>query len=92
MEVTVRKGRMLVAVLTTVFAASSIQAIANTRAGGKSGVEASVELTAGKKKSKKKGAKKASRKSKAANVANFKSCGTFMYRKDGKCVDARAKK
>jgi hypothetical protein len=28
---------------------------------------------------------------KAADKAAYKSCGTYMYRKDGECVDARAK-
>jgi hypothetical protein len=33
------------------------------------------------------------KKSKGAKVtAATKSCGTFLYHKDGKCVDARAKK
>ena len=27
---------------------------------------------------------------KAADKAAYKSCGTYMYRKDGECVDARA--
>ena len=36
-------------------------------------------------KSAKRGAKK------PTQVASAKSCGTYMYRKDGKCVDARAK-
>jgi hypothetical protein len=38
--------------------------------------EARVDLTAGKKKAK----------------AAVKTCGAYMYRKDGQCVDARAKK
>ena len=84
--------KLLIAALATVFAASSIQAATYSKLGGKPRIEASVELTAGKKKSKKKAAKKASKKSKATKVAAFKSCGTYMYRKDGKCVDARAKK
>jgi hypothetical protein len=83
--------KLLIAALATVFAASSIQAATYSKPSAKPGIEASVELTAGKKKSRKKTAKKA-RKSKAAKVAAFKSCGTFMYRKDGKCLDARAKK
>jgi hypothetical protein len=91
-EVTVRNTRVLIAALATIFAASSIQAVAYSRASGTPGIETGVELTAGKKKSKKKGAKKASKKSKAVKVASLKSCGTFMYRKNGKCVDARAKK
>lgn len=88
-----QKTKLLIAALaTTVFAASSIHAIAHSRASGKPSVETSVQLTAGKKKSKKSAAKKAKRKSKAVTVASFKSCGTYMYRKDGKCMDARAKK
>ena len=46
---------------------------------GKTSVQSSVTLTAGK-------------KAKTAKASAEKSCGTFMYRKDGKCVDARAKK
>ena len=42
----------------------------------KSAPDARVDLTAAKKK---------------AKVA-VKTCGAFMYRKDGQCVDARAKK
>jgi hypothetical protein len=44
-----------------------------------------------------KGAKKvkAAKKTKAtkapAKAAGYNSCGTFMYWKDGKCLDARAK-
>jgi hypothetical protein len=34
--------------------------------------------------------KKAKQKAKAASTG--KSCGTYMYRKGGKCLDARAKK
>ncbi len=30
--------------------------------------------------------------SKKAKKAPSKSCGTYMYRKDGKCMDARTKK
>jgi hypothetical protein len=33
-----------------------------------------------------------SKKAKAKKKAAMKSCGTFMYRKDGKCLDARLKK
>ena len=47
--------------------------------GGKPNVESSFTLIAGK-------------KAKTAKGSAEKSCGTFMYRKDGKCVDARTKK
>jgi hypothetical protein len=88
----VHNTKLLIAALATVFAATTIQATAYARSSGKPGIEASVELTAGKKKSKKKKTAKASKKSKATKVAALKSCGTYMYRKDGKCLDARAKK
>ena len=89
----VRNTKLLIAGIAALFAASSFQAVAYIKPTAKPGIESSVELTAGKKKSKKKVAKKASKKSKATKVAALtKSCGTFMYRKDGKCVDARAKK
>jgi hypothetical protein len=87
----VHNAKLLIAALATVFAASSVQAAIYSNFSGKPRIEASIELTAGKKKSKKKTAKKA-RKTKATQIASFKSCGTYMYRKDGKCVDARAKK
>ena len=66
-----------------------LQAAATSFATSQIGIESSVTYTAGKKKKKK---AKAKTKSKATKVAAFKSCGTFMYRKDGKCLDARAKK
>ena len=47
-------------------------------------------------KKKKKGLKKAGKrkkgKRKGRKSAKGKSCGTFMYRKGGKCLDARNKK
>jgi hypothetical protein len=88
----VQTTKLLIAGLVTLFAASSVEAVASGKPTAKPGLESSVELTAGKKKTKKKVAK-ASNKSKGAKVAAAtKSCGTFMYHKDGKCVDARAKK
>jgi hypothetical protein len=91
---TVRNRKLLVAGLAAVIAASSIEAVAYLKPSGKPGIESSIEFTAGKKKTKKKAAnKKVSKKNKAAKVAAAtKSCGTFMYRKDGKCLDARDKK
>ena len=68
-----------------------LQAAATSFATSQISIESSVTYTAGKKK-KKKAKAKAKTKSKATKVAAFKSCGTFMYRKDGKCLDARAKK
>ena len=66
-----------------------LQAAATSFATSQISIESGVTYTAGKKKKKK---AKAKAKSKATKVAAFKSCGTFMYRKDGKCLDARAKK
>lgn len=36
--------------------------------------------------------RRAFRAKRVVRVASYKSCGTFMYRKGGKCMDARAKK
>ena len=71
-----RKSTVLIAGLAALFAASSIEASAFFKP-SKLAAESSVELAAGKKPKK---------------VAAAKSCGTYMYSKDGKCVDARAKK
>lgn len=35
---------------------------------------------------------KKGKRAKATRVAAYKSCGTFMFRKGGKCMDARLKK
>lgn len=52
-----------------------------------------VQLTQAKKKaSKKKGKKKKKGKRKKKAGKSGKNCGNFMYRKGGKCVDARNKK
>ena len=64
-----------------------LQAAATSFASSQISIESGVTYTAGKKKK-----QKAKTKAKATKVAAFKSCGTFMYRKDGKCLDARAKK
>ena len=82
-----RNTKLLIAGLAAVFAASSVEASAFLKPSGTPAVESSVELAAGKKK-----AKKAAKKSGAKKVAAAKPCGTFMYSKGGKCVDARAKK
>jgi len=53
----------------------------------------SLVQTIAKKKSSKKAAKKSKGKHKARRAGKGKSsCGTFMYRKGGKCLDARNKK
>ena len=56
------------------------------------GSENSIEFVQAKKKAKKakKGKKKKGKKKKAKKAG--KSCGTYMYRKGGKCLDARNKK
>jgi hypothetical protein len=61
---------------TALLALPLSQAATSAPATGKTGLESSVTYTAGKK----------------TKVASYKPCGAFMYRKDGKCVDARAKK
>ena len=45
----------------------------------------------GKKAAKKVKSAKASKAKASPKVAAYKSCGTFMYWKGGKCLDARAK-
>lgn len=37
-------------------------------------------------------AQKGKKAKKAKTAMAYKSCGTYMYRKGGKCMDARAKK
>ena len=89
-----RKTAIAIVSLMALFATNIVQASAQQLT---SETTSRLELTAGKKKAKK--AKKA-KKSKTAKpggrkptqVASAKSCGTYMYLKDGKCVDARAKK
>jgi len=49
-------------------------------------------IKAKKKSNKKKAGKKGKRKGKRAGSKGKSSCGTYMYRKGGKCVDARNKK
>jgi hypothetical protein len=78
--------KALAMVIATVLAIPPMQVAATSLARSQTGVEGSVTYTAGKKR------KKARAKTKATRAAALKSCGTFMYRKDGKCVDARAKK
>lgn len=75
--------------VATLLVIPPVQVAATSLASSQTGVESSVSYTAGKKKKK---AKVKAKKAKATKVAALKSCGTFMYRKDGKCVDARAKK
>ena len=77
-----RLTKIMAIAVATLLAVPPLQAA--TSAIGFTKTESSVVLTAGKKKKKK--------AAKATKVAAFKSCGTYMYHKDGKCVDARAKK
>jgi hypothetical protein len=52
-----------------------------------------VQIVKAKKKATKKTAKRAGgKKRRKAGSKGGKSCGTYMYRKGGKCVDARNKK
>jgi hypothetical protein len=88
-----RLVKVLMVALAALFAASTVQAATFVKPAGKVGIESSVELTKSKKKAKK--AKKAkSAKKKGVKVAAAKSgkCGTYMYYKGGKCMDARTKK
>jgi hypothetical protein len=82
-----RLTRLLAIAVTTVLAVPPLQAATPAVSKATAGVESSVMLTAGKKKK-----AKSTKAKKATKVAAFKSCGTFMYRKDGKCLDARTKK
>ena len=59
--------------------------------GSQVGSSSLVQTIANKKKSSKKAAKRSKGKRKAGSKGKS-SCGTFMYRKGGKCVDARNKK
>jgi hypothetical protein len=61
--------------------------------GAQVGSSSLVQTIAKKKSTKKAGKKKSKGKHKARRAGKGKStCGTFMYRKGGKCVDARNKK
>jgi hypothetical protein len=86
-----RKTAIAIVSLMALFATNIVQASAQQLT---SETTSRLELTAGKKKAKKakksKTAKPGGRK--PTQVASAKSCGTYMYLKDGKCVDARAKK
>jgi hypothetical protein len=86
-----RKTAIAIVSLMALFATNVVQASAQQLT---SETTSRLELTAGKKKAKKakksKTAKPGGRK--PTQVASAKSCGTYMYLKDGKCVDARAKK
>src|SRR5215467_524596 len=60
--------------------------------GSQVGSSSLVQTIAKKKKSTKKKAAKRSKGKRKAGSKGKSSCGTFMYRKGGKCVDARNKK
>src|SRR5262245_58029021 len=56
-------------------------------------IQAKKKQSAKKKSGKKKSGKKAGKKKKGKGKKGAsKSCGTYMYKKGGKCVDARNKK
>ena len=73
-----RMTKALALAATAFLALPLSQAVTSAIAIGKTGVESNVTYTASKKSKKK--------------VASYKHCGAFMYRKDGKCVDARTAK
>jgi len=60
--------------------------------GSQVGSSSLVQTIANKKKSSKKKAAKRSKGKRKAGSKGKSSCGTFMYRKGGKCLDARNKK
>jgi hypothetical protein len=59
---------------------------------GSSQQSSDLQLVQAKKKASKKAATKKKKGKKAAKGTKTASCGTFKYRKGGKCVDARDKK
>ena len=65
-----------------------------SQVGSTSLVQTIAKKNAKKKKSYKKAGKKSKgkRKARRAGSKGKSSCGTYMYRKGGKCVDARSKK
>jgi hypothetical protein len=67
-----------------------VQAAPFASPGGQQGAKSFV-YTAKAKKAGKKRAKKKAKKSRSA-ASKGSSCGTYMYRSKGKCVDARNKK
>jgi len=97
-----RATQLIAVLVTSLFAASSLQAAALVSPSTKTAAASSLELTAGK--SKEKGSKKTAKAKKGGKVAKGKkkgkskvarACGkTYMYwdKKAGKCADARDKK
>ena len=83
-----RLTKLLAVAAAILLTVPPLQAATSAVSKGTAGVESSVTLTAGKKQKKARAAKA----KKVTKVAALKSCGTFMYRKDGKCLDARSKK
>jgi len=86
--------KTFIAALAVAFAAAfspipELQA-ATFNPGSQVGSSSLVQTIAKKKSTKKAGKKKSKGKRKAGKGKS--SCGTFMYRKGGKCVDARNKK
>jgi hypothetical protein len=67
-----------------------LQAAPLVSPGGQPGAKAFVHAAKAKKAGKKRAKKKAKKSKRAASKGG--SCGTYMYRSKGKCVDARNKK
>jgi len=85
--------KALIVAMATLFAASTVQAATFVKQAGGIGATSAIELVKAKKGAKKK-VKKAGKKAKKAKKAKKGpgACGTYMFYKKGKCVDARAKK
>jgi len=89
--------KTFIAALAVAFAAAfspiPVLQAATFNPGSQVGSSSLVQTIAKKKSTKKAGKKKSKGKHKARRAGKGKSsCGTFMYRKGGKCVDARNKK
>jgi hypothetical protein len=67
-----------------------IQAAPLASPGGQPGAKSFIYIAKAKKAGKKRTKKKAKKSRRAASKGG--SCGTYMYRSKGKCVDARNKK
>jgi hypothetical protein len=87
-----RLVKAFIVALVTLFAASTLQAATFVKPAGKLGAESGIELVKAKKGAKKKVKKAKKKGKKMVKKKGPGQCGTFMYHKKGKCVDARAKK
>jgi hypothetical protein len=89
--------RTFIAVLAVAIAAAfspipELQAATFNPGSQGAGSSSLVQTVKAKKKAYKKSAKRAGGKKRRKAGSKGKSCGTYMYRKGGKCLDARNKK